>query len=92
MKKYVIGVDYGTNSVRAIVADCADGATCGEGVFNYPHDDNGVVINPADVNVARQHPQDYLDGLKYAVKAAEQGILLAGADEVHPGFKEIGII
>ena len=70
MKKYVIGVDYGTNSVRAIVADCTDGSTCGEGLFNYPHGDHGVVIDPADVNVARQHPQDYLDGLKHVVKAA----------------------
>jgi len=70
MKKYVIGIDYGTNSVRAIVADCTDGSICGEGVFNYSHGDNGVVIDSADVNVARQHPQDYIDGLKHTVKAA----------------------
>ena len=86
MKRYVIGVDYGTNSVRAIVADCADGSTCGEGVFNYPHGDNGVVIDPADANVARQHPQDYLDGLKHVVKAA-----LAEAAVDPSGIKGMGV-
>jgi len=32
--------------------------------LDYPHGDKGVVGDPVDANVARQHPQDYLDGLK----------------------------
>ncbi|MCK5676370.1 MAG: ribulokinase [Verrucomicrobia bacterium] len=86
MKTYVIGIDFGTNSVRAIVADCADGTLCGEGVFDYPHGDKGVVIDSSDANVARQHPQDYLDGLKLTVKAA-----LAAAAVEPSSIKGIGV-
>ncbi|MBL7016399.1 MAG: ribulokinase [Kiritimatiellales bacterium] len=76
MASYAIGLDYGTNSVRAIVVDCEIGAILGSGVFDYSHGDKGVVTDPADANVARQHPQDYLEGLKHTVKTAlaEAGI------------------
>ena len=47
MAKYSIGLDYGTNSVRAVVVSVADGATVGSGVYNYPHGDMGVVTDPA---------------------------------------------
>ena len=33
---YTIGLDYGTNSVRAVVVDCADGRSVGTHVFDYP--------------------------------------------------------
>ena len=70
MAKYSIGLDYGTNSVRAVVVSVADGATVGSGVYNYPHGDMGVVTDPADPNVARQHPADYLAGVEQTVRAA----------------------
>jgi L-ribulokinase len=83
---YTIGIDYGTNSVRAIVADCENGAILGSGVFDYPHGDKGVVGDPVDANVARQHPQDYLDGLKYTVTTA-----LAEAGIAPSAIKGIGV-
>lgn len=86
MALYTIGIDYGTNSVRAIVADCRDGSIAGSGVFNYPHGDKGVVIDSADSNVARQHPADYLDGLKVTVKTA-----LAEAGVNPADIKGIGV-
>ena len=55
MTSYAIGLDYGTNSVRAIVVDCENGAILGSGVFDYSHGDKGVVTDPSDANVARQH-------------------------------------
>jgi len=67
---YSIGLDFGTNSVRAIVVGVADGRTLGMSVFNYPTGDMGVVTDPRDPHVARQHPADYLAGIEATVAAA----------------------
>ena len=57
---FTIGVDYGTNSVRAVVVDCADGRVLGTSVFDYPSGHQGVVLDPRDPHLARQNPGDYL--------------------------------
>ena len=67
---YVLGVDFGTNSVRAVVVDCADGRAAGTSVFEYPSGDHGVITDPKDPHLARQHPGDYLAGLRASVKRA----------------------
>ena len=69
---YTIGIDYGTNSVRAVVVDTADGHTVGASVYNYPSGDQGVLLHPKDPHLARQNPADYLDGLRVAVTGALQ--------------------
>jgi L-ribulokinase len=70
LASYTIGIDYGTNSVRAIVVDCANGATVGASVFDYPSGDRGVLLNPKEPHLARQNPADYLAGLKASVRGA----------------------
>lgn len=70
MASYTIGLDYGTNSVRAIVVDTADGTICGSQVYAYSHGDMGVIGDVKDPNVARQHPADYLEGLELTVRGA----------------------
>lgn len=70
MKAFTIGVDYGTNSVRAVVIDCADGREAGSSVFNYPSGHQGILLDPSDHNLARQDPADYLAGLESTVKGA----------------------
>ena len=70
MVSYTIGIDYGTNSVRAIVVDTADGRVIGTSVFNYPSGDDGVLLHPKDPHLARQNPKDYLDGLRASVVGA----------------------
>ena len=70
MSNYAIGIDYGTNSVRALIVDCADGSEVAAAVFDYPSGHQGVVLDPADHNLARQHPADYLAGLEQTVSAA----------------------
>lgn len=70
MKAFTIGVDYGTNSVRAVVIDCADGREAGSSVFNYPSGHQGILLDPSDHNLARQDPADYLAGLESTVKEA----------------------
>ncbi len=65
-----LGLDYGTNSVRALIVDCADGREVGVAVFDYPSGRRGILLDPKDPNLARQHPGDYLLGAEESVKAA----------------------
>ena len=53
---YTIGLDYGTNSARALVVDCADGREIGTAVVDYPSGHQGILLNPADHHLARQNP------------------------------------
>ncbi len=70
MACYTIGVDYGTNSVRAVIIDCTDGSEIGASVFSYPTGDQGVILDPNDHNLARQNPDDYTKGLEKSIKQA----------------------
>ncbi|MBI4622917.1 MAG: ribulokinase [Verrucomicrobia bacterium] len=67
---FTLGIDFGTNSVRALVVRCADGAEFGSTVVNYPSGRQGVLLDPKDHNLARQFPGDYLFGLERSVRAA----------------------
>ncbi len=69
MPKYAIGLDYGTNSVRAIIVNVANGAEVGTAVWNYAHGTHGVILS-SDPNLARQHPADYVKGAELAIKGA----------------------
>src|SRR5688500_18747719 len=70
MASFTIGIDYGTNSVRAVVVDTADGRVIGASVFDYPSGDHGVLLHPTDPHLARQNPADYLEGLRRSVTGA----------------------
>jgi len=67
---YSIGVDFGTNSVRALVVDTATGAELASAVFNYPSGRDGILLDRRDPNLARQNPADYIQGLFASVAAA----------------------
>jgi L-ribulokinase len=67
---FTLGIDYGTNSVRALVVRCADGAELGSCVVGYPSGRQGVLLDPKDHHLARQHPGDYLVGLERSVRGA----------------------
>lgn len=67
--KFVIGVDYGTDSVRSIIVDTANGKEVGSAVFEYPRWKAGKYCNAAQ-NQFRQHPLDYLEGLETSIKQA----------------------
>ena len=64
---YVIGVDYGTDSVRSIIVNAADGSEIAASVFYYPRWKQGLYCN-ASLNQFRQHPFDYIEGLEYTIK------------------------
>ena len=68
--RFAIGVDYGTNSVRALVVDLADGNEIATHVYNYPSGEAGVLLDKKDPNLARQSPADYIDGFFTSVRRA----------------------
>jgi L-ribulokinase len=65
-KAYVIGVDYGTDSVRSVLINALDGKTVAQAVFEYPRWKKGLFCDPAK-NRFRQHPADYVEGLQKTV-------------------------
>jgi L-ribulokinase len=84
--KYVIGVDYGTDSVRALVVNTQTGETVGTHVFEYPRWKKGLYCVPS-ISQFRQHPLDYLEGLEQSIKGA-----LAGAsEEIRQNIKGISV-
>ena len=87
MSKYVIGLDFGTNSCRALIADIKDGKEIAGNVFSYPSGYEGVVIDPSDPNLARQNPADYLEGIESSIKGA-----LKDALKNAPGFNPLDVI
>jgi L-ribulokinase len=67
--RYTIGLDYGTNSVRALIVNVANGDEVATAVWNYAHGTQGVVLGN-DPNLARQHPADYIKGAEVVIKQA----------------------
>jgi len=65
---YVIGVDYGSDSVRSVIVNAINGQEVASSVFHYPRWQQGLFSVPAK-NQFRQHPLDYLEGLEYTIKA-----------------------
>ena len=65
-KDLVIGLDYGTDSVRTIIVDSATGDELASDVYCYPRWGKGLYCDAAK-NQFRQHPADYLDGLKATI-------------------------
>jgi L-ribulokinase len=72
-KKYVIGIDYGTDSVRSVVVDTSNGEIAGTSVFEYPRWKKGLFCDPL-INQFRQHPSDYIEGLEQSVKGSIKGL------------------
>jgi len=67
---FTLGIDYGTNSVRALVVRTSDGAELGTSIVNYPSGSQGILLDPRDHHLARQHPGDYLFALERSVGGA----------------------
>ena len=68
---YAIGLDYGTNSVRCVIVDIADGSEIGTAVCEYETGEAGIIIDPADpINFA---PHYRLDPLSFDYDTAEPG-------------------
>ncbi len=86
-KNYVIGVDYGSDSVRSVIVDASNGAELASSVFNYPRWQQGLYCKPSE-NQFRQHPLDYIEGLEATIKECLQ---LAGGSEIAKNVKGISV-
>jgi L-ribulokinase len=69
-RTFTLGLDYGTNSVRALVVDVRSGEEIGSCVFEYPSGERGLLLDRTNPDLTRQNPRDYLDGLEASVKGA----------------------
>lgn len=65
---YVIGIDFGTDSVRAVLVSTETGEELATSVFEYPRWKAGLYCNAAS-NQFRQHPMDYIEGMTHTVQA-----------------------
>ncbi len=86
MSIYTLGLDYGTSSVRGLLVDVQTGEEIATSVFPYAHGKDGVILDERDPDLARQHPQDYLDGAAAVMKDV---LRQAGA---RPGFSPAAVV
>lgn len=90
MSKYVIGVDFGTDSCRALIVDAFTGTEIATSVKYYPRWSGGKYCNPTS-NCYRQHPLDYIETLEWAVtEAISQSPLGTAENIVGMGFDTTG--
>lgn len=83
---YVIGVDFGTDSVRSLLLNTNTGAQLNSHTFFYPRWKAGLYCNKS-TNQYRQHPLDYIEGLEHSIKAC----LAEVSPEIRAQIKAIGI-
>lgn len=65
---FVIGVDYGTDSVRSVIVNAENGDEVSSSVFYYPRWKDGLFCDPS-INQFRQHPLDYIEGLEFTIQS-----------------------
>lgn len=85
-ESFVIGVDYGTDSVRTIIVRTDDGAEIASAVFQYPRWADGLYCDPSR-HQFRQHPLDYIEGLVSTVR----NCLKQAGDAVTKNIRAISI-
>ena len=83
---YCIGIDYGTDSVRCIIVDTANGNEVASSQFVYPRWKEGLYCNASN-NQFRQHPLDFIEGLEAVIKDA----LSQAGESVRTNIKAISI-
>lgn len=66
-QKYVIGIDYGSDSCRGVIISTVDGRELASKVFCYPRWKKGLYCDPNRAQF-RQHPLEYIEGLKDVVQ------------------------
>jgi len=81
MNELVIGVDYGTDSVRSIIVDATNGVELASSVFYYSRWKEGLYCQPSE-NQFRQHPLDYVEGLEHTIKTCLQQVGSSAAKNV----------
>ena len=79
--KLALGLDFGTNSVRALLVDVSDGKEIATAIYEYESGQDGIILDPSDPNLARQNPADYVSGIEVTIKA-----VISQAKKVNDNF------
>jgi L-ribulokinase len=69
-RRFSLGLDYGTCSVRAVVVDVDSGKEIASSVYDYPSGESGILLDGKDPNLARQNPADYIEGFYRTARQA----------------------
>lgn len=69
-RKFALGLDFGTNSVRALIVDVLNGEEIGSYVSNYQRGEDGIIVDEKDPHLARQNPEDYWEGMETSIRGA----------------------
>ncbi|MDI1257001.1 MAG: ribulokinase [Flavobacterium sp.] len=85
--QFVIGVDYGSDSVRSVIINAANGEEIASSVYYYPRWQKGLYCKPAE-NQFRQHPLDYIEGLEITIKDC---IKIAGGEVAAKNIKGLSV-
>src|ERR1700745_1429875 len=85
-ENFVIGIDFGSDSVRSVILNAANGAEVTSSVFYYPRWRDGLYCEPYN-NRFRQHPLDYIEGLVTNMKEC----LKQAGDNVTKNIKAISV-
>ncbi|KYP13914.1 ribulokinase [Flavihumibacter sp. CACIAM 22H1] len=78
---FVIGVDYGTDSVRSVLVNAHNGEEIAASVYYYPRWRDGLYCD-STLSQFRQHPLDYIEGLEQTIRDCLQKAGPAAADHV----------
>ncbi len=65
---YSLGIDFGTNSVRAVLVNLKTGEELAASVVPYPSGTDGVILDEKNPHLARQNPADYVVCLEKVIK------------------------
>jgi L-ribulokinase len=84
--RYSVGVDFGTNSCRALIVDVDTGEEIATAVYPYRGGADGVIVDPEDPLLARQDPREYVNGFARSIKAAVRQA------SSHPAFHSSHVI
>lgn len=87
-KKFAIGLDYGTNSVRALIADVENGYEIASVVEPYPSGNAGILLDPKQPLLARQNPNDYIHVFYRSVA----GVVRQALEVKDAGFNPDGVV
>jgi len=77
----VLGIDFGTDSVRSVVVRARDGSILSSSIKNYPRWQKGLFCDPVE-NRFRQHPLDYLETMEPSVIEALEGVGRSAAGQI----------
>lgn len=69
MAKYVLGIDFGSDSVRTLVVDVADGKEIATAVVEYPRWKKGEFCD-GSIYQYRQHPLDHVESMERCIREA----------------------